>query len=163
MYKKEIVLQENELPAKINVETGEITTIPNRTSNIAQGKSLLRYNNFGIINLDMLTILRKYLSHTELSIVLTMIEKADIGTNSLAPLSNDTSIRQLAEVFKISTNTVIKTFKKLYNLGVYAQLQIKTDNGEEFWILNPYIYWKGKLKDDSIFKHFANTDIAKLL
>ena len=34
---------------------------------------------------------------------------------------------------------------------------------KEYWVLNPNISWKGRLKDDSIFKHFSNTDISKLI
>ena len=69
----------------------------------------------------------------------------------------------MAEIFNISPTIVNKTFDKLFDLGVYAQLKISTSNGNEFWILNPYIYWKGKLKDDSLFIHFYDTTISKLL
>lgn len=163
MRTEEIKLADNEIPAKLNIETGEVQPINKRPNNIPEGKSRLDYEDFGIINLKMLPILRKYLTHTEISIVVTMILKADYNSNSLAPLNNETSIRDLSEIFNISPTIVKKTFAKLFNLGVYAQLRIATDTGNEFWILNPYIYWKGKLKDDSIFKHFAGTDISKLL
>jgi hypothetical protein len=163
MRTEAIRLEDNEVLAKINAETGEIKEIKSRPNNIPEGMSRLDYQNFGIINLDMLPILQKYLTHTEISIVVSMILKADYNSNSLAPLSNETSIRDLAEIFNISPTIVKKTFEKLFNLGVYGKLEVATDSGNEFWILNPYIYWKGKLKNDSIFKHFANTDIAKLL
>lgn len=163
MYTQPIKLQDDEQAAKINKDTGEITLIPKRPNNIPVGKSKLDYEDFGMINLKMLPILKKLLSHTEISIVVSMIMRAKYNSNSLAPLNNETSIRELAETFNISRPIVEKTFKKLFDLGVYAQLKIATNEGNEFWILNPYIYWKGKLKDDSIFIHFYNTTISKLL
>lgn len=163
MRTEEIHLADNERAAKVNLETGEIKEQKPRLTTFPEGMSKLDYENFGMINLDMLPILQKYLTHTEISIVVSMIMRADYSTNSLAPLSNETSIRQLAEIFSISPTIVRKTFDKLFKLGVYGQLKISTDSGNEFWILNPYIYWRGRLKNDSIFKHFANTDITKLL
>jgi hypothetical protein len=49
------------------------------------------------------------------------------------------------------------------SLGVYAHIRIHETEISEYWILNPYISWKGKLKSDSIFVQFANTKISKLL
>ncbi len=163
MYTKTINLQDNEKPYRVNTETGEMTEVKQRLNNIPEGKSKLDYNNFGMINLDMLSVLKPLLSHTEISIIVSMIMKAEYNSNSLAPLNSETSIRELAETFGISVNTVPKVFKKLFDMGVYAQLKIATNKGNEFWILNPYIYWKGKLKEDSLFKHFKNTEITRKL
>ena len=158
-----IKLKDNELPAKVNTEDGDVEVIATKISTMPEGMSRLDYENFGMINLDMLPILHKYLTHTEISIVVSMIMRADYSSNSLAPLSNETSIRQLAEIFGISPTIVKKTFDKLFRLGVYLQIKVYEEQLNEYWVLNPYIYWKGRLKSDSIFKHFANTDITKLL
>ena len=163
MYEITTKLQDNEVLMKVNAETGETKELKKRINNFPKGKSKLDYEDFGMINLKMLPILKKLLTHTEISIVVTMIMKAEYNSNSLAPLTNETSVRQLAEIFNISPTIVNKTFDKLFDLGVYAQLKISTSNGNEFWILNPYIYWKGKLKDDSLFIHFYDTTISKLL
>ncbi len=164
MYQKTTtLLNNNEFLLKGNRETGEVVEIKQRPNNIPEGKSKLDYENFGMINLDMLAILKPLLSHTEISIIVSMIMRAEYNSNSLAPLNNETSIRELEKTFGIGHNLIPKTFKKLFDLGVYAQLKIATDRGNEFWILNPHIYWKGKLKDDSLFKHFRNTEITKKL
>jgi len=99
-----------------------------------------------------------------LSVVLKMISRCEFRTNSLKPLNDTTSIRLLADEFNLSVNTVPKVLKRLYDFGVYMQLRIVEDNEESnYWVLNPYIFWRGKLKDDSLFLTFSNTDLAKLL
>jgi len=163
MYEKLLKLRDNEIPAKVNTETGEIMEVKRRKNNIPDGYSRLKYDNFGIINLDMLKVLKMLLTDTEIGIVISMIMKAEYESNSLAPLNDETSIRQLSEVFGISPSIVKKTFIKLFDLGVYAQLKIARSDGNAFWILNPNIYWKGRIKQDSIFLHFENTTITKMV
>lgn len=121
MYNKNINLQHDELAAKVNINTGEIKVIENKKVNsLPTGKSRLDYENFGMINLNMLNVLNNELSNIELGIVMVMIMKAEYNTNSLAPLSNEVTVRELAEIFGIGVNTVTKTFKKLADLGVYG-------------------------------------------
>ena len=50
MYTQIIKLKDNELPAKINVETGEVKEVDHKKNNIPEGKSKLGYDNFSIIN-----------------------------------------------------------------------------------------------------------------
>lgn len=164
MYNREISLNDNEVPAKINIETGEVIEVKAKPASIPKGYSKLNYKQFGMLNLDITKKLEHYFSNTELSVIFKMISRCDFNTNSLKPLSDDTSIRGLAEEFGISINTVPKVFSKLFSMGVYATFRI-TENQEEnlYWILNPYIFWRGRLKNDAIFSYFSNTDIAKLL
>lgn len=164
MYTKQITLNHNELPARVNQETGEVKVIKNRPNNIPEGKSLLNYKKFGMLNIELSKKLEKYFSNTELSIILKLINRCEIKTNSLRPFNDDTSIRVLAEEFNLSTTTVPKLFKRLFDLGVYLQIKISEDSQvNEYWVLNPHIFWRGKLKDDSLFTRFENTDITKLL
>lgn len=163
-YTKEVRLRHNERPAKINTDTGEIEEVFTTGPRYPQGKSALNYTHFGMLNLDLSKKLEKYLSNLELSIVFKMISRCDFNSNSLRPLNDATSIRELAEEFNLSVNSVPKVFKKLFDLGVYLQLRISENKEEkQYWVLNPYIFWRGRLKNDSIFSTFYNTDIAKLL
>lgn len=163
-YIKELKLQDNEIPAKINQETGELIVIKQRPNNIPEGKSLLDYNKFGMLNIELSKKLEKFFSNTELSIIFKLINRCEFKTNSLKPFNDETSIRILAEEFNVSTTTVPKVFKKLFDMGVYLQIKISEDSQvNEYWVLNPYIFWRGKLKDDSLFLRFSNTDISKLL
>jgi len=164
MYEKTIKLRENEVAAKLNIETGEVSEVATRKNNIPSGKSKLNYEKFGMLNIDASKRLEKHLSNIELSVVLKMISRCEFRTNSLKPLNDTTSIRLLADEFNLSVNTVPKVLKRLYDFGVYMQLRIVEDNEESnYWVLNPYIFWRGKLKDDSLFLTFSNTDLAKLL
>jgi hypothetical protein len=160
MYTTTIKLKDNQRAAWIDSETGETGLLENNYKTLSEGKSRLDYEDFGIINLKMLPVLRMLLTNTEIAVVVSMIEQAEYESNSLAPLSDETSIRQLAETFKISPTIVKKTFKNLYDIGVYGRLGIQDS---EYWILNPYIYWKGKFKTDSIFNHFKNATITKMV
>ena len=101
MYTTTIKLKDNQKPSWIDTETGETGVIENNYKSLPEGKSRLDYEDFGIINLKMLPVLRMLLTNTEIAIVIAMIEKAEYESNSLAPLSDETSIRQLAETFQI--------------------------------------------------------------
>ena len=117
-----------------------------------------------MLNLEMTKKLEKYFSNLELAVIFKMVNRVEFNSNSLQPLNNDTSIRTLASEFNISVNSVPKLFKKLFELGVYAQLNISENSeAKQYWILNPYIFWRGRLKNDSCFEYFKNTDITKLL
>jgi hypothetical protein len=164
MYTKEIKLNDNEIAGRINVETGEVTPLGARPNNLPKDKSKLNYQNFGMLNLDISKKLEKYFSNLELAIIFKMINRVEFSSNSLRPFNDETSLRTLSEEFNLSINSVPKVFAKLYEMGVYAQLNICEDSQKkDYWILNPYIFWKGTLKTDSIFKHFAKTDISKLI
>jgi reverse gyrase len=164
MYIKEIKLNDNEIASKINLETGEVTPLGNRPNNLPKDKSKLNYQNFGMLNLDISKKLEKYFSNLELAIIFKMINRVEFNSNSLRPFNDETSLRTLSDEFNISKNSVPKIFRKLFEKGVFAQLHIsENDKERDYWILNPYIFWKGTLKQDSIFKHFANTDISKLI
>lgn len=164
MYTQTIKLKDNELPAKINVETGEVKDVDHKKNNIPEGKSKLNYDNFSIINNDMLKVLLEECSTTEIKIILHMIYMSNFNSNSLTPLNNETSNSELSRVFNINDKTVKTVFEKLKFLGVYLQLNItEIDGAKEYWVLNPYISWKGKLKSDSLFLTFKNTRIVKLM
>lgn len=164
MYTTELKLNHNEVPAKINVETGEILTINKRPNNIPEGKSKLDYNNFSIINNDMLRVLFNECNGNELKVILHMVYMSEFATNSLKPLGDELSYRELGKIFTIDDKTIKTILNRLKYLGVYLQLNItEVDGAKEYWVLNPYISWKGKLKNDSLFHTFANTRIVKLL
>lgn len=164
MYTQQLNLKDNEIPAKINLETGELTEVKAKSSFIPDGYSRLNYKHFGMLNLDVTKKLENYFTNTELSVIFKMISRCDFNSNSLKPLNDDMSLRDLADEFGISKSSVPKVFSKLFSMGVYATFRITEDQEEQlYWILNPYIFWRGRLRNDAIFNHFNKTDIAKLL
>jgi hypothetical protein len=163
MYEKTIKLKHTEQAARVDVETGEVK-LYGTSKKLPPGYSLVKYKEFAIYNITANRLLEDYLSNTELAVLHKMITRANFKNNSLQPLNNDTSIRLLSEEFKISINTVPKLFKRLYKIGVYAQLNVSEIEGDkEHWILNPYISWRGRIKKDSLFSYFENTQITALV
>lgn len=163
-YKQTIELNNNESLAKVNNETGEVTTFQSNKRKLPEGKSKLDYDNFSIINNNMLKVLFKECSASEIKVILHMIYLSEFNSNSLNPLNNETSHRELGKIFDLDHKTIKTIFTSLKTLGVYLQLNItEVDGVKEYWVLNPYISWKGKLKSDSLFLIFANTKIVRLL
>ena len=79
-------------------------------------------------------------------------------------INDELSYRELGKIFNLDHKTIKGIFAKLKYLGVYLQLNItEVDGAKEYWVLNPYISWKGKLKSDSLFITFTNTRIVRLL
>ena len=165
MYIQEVKLQHNESIMILNKNTGEAVELVSKTksNNIPVDKSKLSYQHFNIVNSDLFKKLNKYFTMEELGIIAYMASIAEFNTNSLKPLCDDTSLRELGDIFNTSKDRVGKIFTKLFRFGVYLQIKVYKNELKEYWVLNPNISWKGRLKDDSIFKHFSNTDISKLI
>ena len=160
-YTTEIKLEDNELPAKINAETGEVKQLKKRTSTIKEGVQIQKFDEFNKVNSRAIRFLESVLNNEELGIVFKMIQRCDYETNVMIPLNDESSYRELAGEFGINKNKVSETFKKLFNLGVYAQVKVANGLHSEYWTLNPYIAWKGKFIEKAISVYFANTIIAK--
>jgi hypothetical protein len=161
--KVELGLNHDEIPAAVNKESGEIRLVHRPKNNLPKDKTKLDYDEFGMLNLDVTRRLKKYFNQTEIYVIFEMINRAEFGTNSLRPLNDDLSARQLAEEFSVNKNKIMSVLSKLFEMGVYAQFKVSENaTAKEYWILNPYIFWRGRIKTDSIFKYFAQTDIAKL-
>ena len=92
-----------------------------------------------------------------------MISIADFNSNSLEPLSDELSLRDLSNALNINKNKVRLITNKLYKYGVYLSIKVYENHEKEYWVLNPSISWKGRLIKDSIFEHFKNTIITKIL
>ena len=167
-YEQTVKLRHNEELIKVDVETGDMSKITKRNNNLPKGKSVLDYSRFHIGN-DLFTkamLKGNLMTNEELGIVSHMSSLAEINTNSLRPITDDTTLKELSERFRVDRRRVEAIFKKLFHLGVYMQLRYFSDSEQQevqYWVLNPYISWKGKLKTDSIFMQFADTTIAKLL
>lgn len=163
MYKIELKLNHNEAPAKINKETGEVIVVGNKPNNLPEGKSKLDYNNFCILNTSASKELTLLFSNEELGVIFHMVLMADFNTNALKPLNNDLSIRCKADILNLPRRKVLAITDKLFRYGVYMSVKIFENDANEYWVLNPYLSWKGKLKNDSLFYMFSDCPISKLL
>ena len=164
MYNTNVNVQDHETLHKANIYTGELKEIKRRPNNIPKGQSRLKYENFTILNQKVGKALEDLgLSALEKSVVYHMVDISRYGSNSLEPLSDDLSLREKGEVLNIGKDAVIKITNHLFKIGVFLSIQIYTDSEKKYWVLNPYISWKGKLVQDSLFLHFEDCTISKLL
>lgn len=160
MYTKTLKLHHNEVPATINKETGEVKEVKQRPNNIPDGTSLQKFEAFSKVNDKAISFLESVLTNEEMGIVFKMIKRSAYETNVMLPLNDETSYRELAEEFKIGKNKVDKIFTKLFNLGVYAQVRVANGPNSEYWTLNPYISFKGRIISEAIKVYFNKTVIA---
>jgi hypothetical protein len=164
-YTQELKLKHNEVAAKIDKETGEIKEVNKRPNNFPKGTGVHVMEDFFKMNTSLVLRLKgtKILSMEEIGIITYMAAVSEFNTNSLKPLNNDTTVLELVDIFGIGKNRVNKVLDRLYRLGVYLQIKIYENSDKEYWVLNPNISWKGRTIKDSMFSHFKNTTISKLL
>lgn len=164
MYKKEIRLNDNEVPATVNIETGEIKEVTHRPNNIPKDKEIFFIKGLFVKSYEIAwDYLLDNLSDKELRIVNRMQLMIRMNSNSLEPLNNDTSIQELSTTFNIHRNHVKRIFKNLKLHGVYAEFEVGTKRGlKHYWVLNPYIAFKGKIINSALVDLFRETAIAEL-
>jgi hypothetical protein len=164
-YSYQLELKHNEIPAIHNVETGEVTPIvpieyekkKAKTTELFEPNARFQKNYIKSWN-----YLHDRLSALEFKVAHFLSQKAAPVTNSLAPLNDDTTVRDLAEEFSISTGKVKVVFEKLFKEGVYAKFELY-QRGHEFtryWILNPYLSFNGREIHLKTLELFRETDIA---
>lgn len=166
-YEKKIQLNHNEIPAKINLETGEVIEVKSRNIKIEPGKQkwlpkqrFTKYFDYGGEVIDWLED-TGILTDLEARVLGRLMRRAKYGTNSLEPLNDHYAIKLIAEDFNISRNKVAPLLRKFYNLGIYGNFDVKRLDYPytKFWILNPYLSIKGDKMDSDISKLFEGTVI----
>lgn len=165
-YVEEVKLLHNELPAKVNQETGEITIVKKKgrpKSIVPQGKEIwLPNGTFQKHFPQSWKWLRENTTDNEFKAAYALAQLAKAYTNSLEPLNDTTIIPELVKVTGVSKNLVGIVLHKLWKLGVYAKFEVYdyTKPYTKFWILNPYLSFNGKLIDSDIASLFKNTYVA---
>ena len=164
MYTRNLRLKDSEIPAKIDLETGEILEVRNIFNTIPEGKELwLKNEKFS----KMFTYSWKYLVRSlksdELKVLIVMSLMAQPSTNSMPPLNEEVSMLQMEEYFGVYRKKLPQIFKKLFEIGVFARFEVATEEEfcKRYWILNPYISFKGRLVSSEIAKLFYGTKVEK--
>jgi hypothetical protein len=163
-YEKLIELNHNEIPAIINVETGEIKQLESKKNNIPSGKEV--FEPTALFKKDYLktwSFLKRELTPLEYTSAHTLALMAKANTNSLEPLNDETTLKELMEILNVSINKVKPILKKLWLYGVYGKFEV-AEVGKlytKYWILNPYLSFSGKLIESDIADLFKNTHCAK--
>jgi len=168
MYKKELKLKHNELPAIVDAETGEVTIVKERKNNIPDGKEVFQPDGFFKKDYsNSWKFLNNNLSPLEYKCAHTLALMAKANTNSLEPLNDDTTLLELMEVLGVSINKVKPILKKLWELGVYGKFEVKDADKPytKYWIFNPYLSCSEEFvftkEIDDLFKKtlFFNKDL----
>jgi len=163
-YTTEVKLYQDEIPASLNTRTGEIKQIHSRPNNIPEGKEV--FEPEGIFRKDYTNswnFLKKTLTPIEYKAAHTLAMLAKANTNSLQPLNDDTTLKELMEVLAVSKNKVKPILDKLWDLGVYGRFDVKEADKPytKYWLFNPYLSFSGKLIHSDIATLFSGTHCAK--
>lgn len=167
MESKEVKVRvkHNEVIQFINPDTGKIRELQSKPNNIPSTHTAKKMDKFFKMNNALISKLKHsgLLSMEEIGVITYMSTVSEWNTNSLKPLNDDTSLRNLSEFFLINKSRVKQVLDKLFKLGVYMQIKIHKDDLVDYWVLNPNISWKGTLSEDSLFIHFEGTVINSLI
>lgn len=164
-YEQTVKLPHNKKLASVDMETGEVIEIPVRKNNIPEGKEFFGKEEKGWRKSfdHSWEFLEEVLTDLELRVVQKLCRLAEMNTNSLKPLNDDTAINTIAEEFNVGRNKVTPMFKKFFKLGIYAKFEAYKPDVPytKYWLLNPYLSFGGKLIDSDIAKLFAGTILEK--
>lgn len=164
MYEQIIKLHHNEVPAKVNLETGEIKQVIQTKRKLPQGKTIFEPDaSFYKSYTKSWIYLDKVLKPHEYKAAHRLAMKAKAFTNSLEPLNDDTLVSTLVEELGVGKNQVKQVLEKLFDLGVYGRFEVAEPGKKytKYWLLNPYLSFNGKVIDVAIADLFKNTLVAK--
>lgn len=107
--------------------------------------------------------LQEEFSALEFKAAYSLALMAKAHTNSLEPLSDETTYRELSQILDVSINRVDKTLKKLFDYGVYARFEAvdPTKSYTKYWLLNPYLCFSGRVIKSDIAELFKGTRIGR--
>lgn len=168
VYEHTVALDHNEGLAKIDMNTGMITDLSDN-SNTQTSK----HDDMIVFEPDAVFCktynaswewLYYQTTPLEYKVASFLTNKAHSITNSLKPLSDDVTVRDLAYQLNISKSKVGPVINKLFELGVFGKFEVVDAKKQytKYWILNPYLSFKGRVIKKAIWEMFRNTEIAKV-
>lgn len=158
-----IGLQHNEVPARLNIETGEVKTIP-----APRGKPDSEMSPFDLqpsyTRICSVTwrALETMVSEKELMVAYRLAIMAKAFTGSLQPLNDETTAITLAETLKTDRSLILKYIDKLFRLGVIGKFEVYERDAEhkKYWVFNPYLAFNGNKIRRDIVTLFDKTTFA---
>ena len=163
-YEQNVKLKHHEKAAKINLWTGEVVPLTSKKNNIPKDKETFGINEKGWRKSFDYSweFLEEVLSDLELRVVQKLCRLAEMNTNSLKPLNDETTQLEIAETFNIDRRKAKLMFKKLHELGIYAKFDVVYEHipYTKFWVLNPYLSFGGKLIKSDIAALFKGTKLT---
>lgn len=160
-YIEEVKLNHNEVAAKVDLETGEVTQFKSKFKNVLpEGMEVwLPDAIFQKVYPQSWKWLRSVTTDTEFKAAIALGQLAKAYTNSLEPLNDATILPDLTEKLGVNKNLIGITLHKLWKLGVYAKFEAyKPDKPyTKYWIFNPYLSFNGRLIQSDIAGLFQGT------
>lgn len=177
-YERTIRLRHDEIAAKKNMRTGEFMEVIKRANNIPDNKELhFTTGKYAKFYNEAMNYILEVFSPIELQVIFKMVSMSSMYSNSLRPLNDNTSVADLSKTFGIHRNNVKRILDKVKSHGVYAVFEvdnapisfdpndISTFNKEsrqvDYWVLNPFIVFRGKTIDSALVDLFRNTKLTK--
>lgn len=162
-YFKEIGLKHHEVPAKVDLETGEVKIISKKDDNIPEDYEIFEPDAyFQKHYTTSWQFLRLKTSNIEFAAATRLAIMAKANTNSLQPLNDESTIETLVHVLGVSKNKVNLVLRKLFDLGVYGKFEVsnKAIGYHKYWVFNPYLSFSGQLIKSDIANLFRGTEVA---
>lgn len=156
-------LRHNEKPAFVNLDTGTVAVIDNKLPVYTGATVFNQKAEFFKSFSNAWEWMYYRVTPLELKVALYLAMKATPVTNSLEPLGDDSSVRELAAATDISTGKVTTVFKNLLEIGVFAKFEVVEEGKKytRYWVLNPHLSIKSKVVKDTVVKLFENTELSK--
>lgn len=162
----ELGLKHGERPAILIPETGEVKEIKPKPG----GRPGFKYFNQGQVYTKTYTkawnLLKTQTTPLEYFVAHQLALRAKMGTNSLIPLSPDTTVRDLVDTLGGNKNNINKIIDKLFSLGVIGKFEVSEviegfdTELKKYWIFNPFLSFNGKVVNKGVEKLFENTYYA---
>lgn len=167
MYTKELKFNHNEIPAAINIETGEIKEFKQFKKKVLKDSSMQYFEHdqpYQRVFTRAWLLLKTQTTDAEFKAANTMALLAKAYTNSLEPLTPESTVKQVAEALQIDRNKVTSIIDKLYKLGVIAKFEVYNRNEvyQNYWVFNPYLSFNGKTIKKEVSTLFDNTFYATM-
>lgn len=167
MYTKTIELNHNEIPAKINVQTGEIKELKHFNKKQLKDNTMQYFNHdqsYSRTFTRAWLLLKTQTNDLEFKAANTMALLAKAYTNSLEPLTPESTMISVAETLSIDRRYVSTIIDKLYKLGVIAKFEVYNRNEvyQNYWVFNPYLSFNGKTIKKEVTTLFDKTFYATM-
>ena len=166
-YTKTLEMQHNEVPAIVNIETGEVKTFEAPTQRIPKDHAIQYFKHdepYQRTFTRAWELLETQTTDLEFKAAQKMARLAKAFTNSMEPISPDSTVREIGEALHIDYRKVTKIVEKLFKLGVIAKFEVYEQDSEhhKYWIFNPYLSFNGMTIPKKVSTMFDKTWYANL-
>ena len=164
-YKAEVPLNHDEALLKKNMRTGVITDLS--VKRISNNKTLVNYVAPDVFQRrypKAWDLLETQTTDKELAVAYKLAKKAQAFTNSLQPLSPDSTITELSEELRVNRNIIGKIIDKLFKLGVIGKFEVydRHETHHKYWVFNPFLSFNGNVIKHDLYPLFENTYYARV-